>query len=426
MPAITVNKNLHALLQNHNSGKGRKPIICLEGSSRSGKTWAWLEFVINASVLMPGIVSSAFRHDATTHDKAAVRDFLQIMMEKYPEYWNGGSWNKQTKVFTFANGSVLEFCGTNDPGKLHGPERDIAILNEVMEIRYEAYRQISARTRLMVIIDWNPSLNKHWVFDRVMTRDDVLYVHSTYKDNPHLSAKQVQEIEGTNPDIPDNVRQGTADQWFWDVYGLGKRGRREGAIFKDYIITDDWPARINFQRWGFGLDFGFSEDPAALIECGLYQSRLWVKEWIYDTGLLTCISHAKPNIPSIHGIMAENGFQKDWNVCADCSRPDNIAELVAEGYNVYGVPKGKDSIVAGLNLMQRFPIMVHRNSVNIQEELQQYSWKRHADGSWLDVPEDKWNHSIDAIRYWAMHELPMMSFQRSPSRPRVARKLRRY
>ena len=424
-----INKNLRALIENHNAKEQRKPIICLEGSARSGKTWSVLEFLIFASVAMPGIVSTIFRFDAARHDEAAIRDFTSIMLsDKYKPFWDHGKWNATLKRFEFENKSIIEFKGMKDASKLHGPERDIAFINETMEAHYDSYRQILARTRLCTIMDWNPSLNKHWVFDRVMGRDDVLYMHSTYLDNPHLSSKIVHEIEATEP-TDENRRQGTADNYFWEVYGLGKRAKREGAIFKEYWICEpgEWPQAHMCQRHGYGLDFGFSADPAALIECALFQSRLYVRQIVYETGLITCKSHANPRTPSLQGSFEAAPVQKNSKIVADSARPEQIAELNAEGYCITSVKKYKGSVVAGIDLMQRFPIYVHRHSNDIQEELQQYSWRRNPAGVWLNEPEDRFNHACDAIRYWVQDELPRMAVERGGAgRSRVARRLKRY
>lgn len=401
---IEINKNLYALLENHEA-PDRKQTMVLEGSARSGKTWSVLEYFINSCYQMPGIICTVFRNDATTHEKAGVRDFKQLISNKYTALWMGGKWNSTQITFTFANGSIIEFAGANDAQKLQGPERDFAFINEAIECTFEAYRQIVARTRHLVILDFNPSLNAHWVFDSVLGRDDVLYVHTTYRDNPHLSEKIVQEIERSDPSNPENIRQGTADKWFWEVYGLGQRGRREGAIFTFYDVVEYWPEPHDCQKWGFGLDFGYSADPCALVECAIFQGKLHLREWLYETGYFTIRSHAQPNAPSIQGHFEKNNFDRNWKTVADPARPDQIAELVAEGFNVTGGPKGPGSIVAGIDLMKRFPICVHRSSTNMQMELQQYAWKQHANGTWLDVPEDNWNHLIDATRYWCLEEL---------------------
>ena len=422
-----INKNLRLLMANHNAKADRKPIICLEGSARSGKTWAALEYIIQL-LHQQKLIATVFRHDAATHDKAAARDFQELMLLKYLPIWNQGRWNKQLKTFTFHNGSVIEFAGTNDPAKLHGPARDLAFLNEVTEISYEAYRQITARTTKLVICDWNPSLSKHWVFSRVITRDDCAYQHSTFRDNPHLSDKIIAEIEATEP-TPENKAQGTADLYFWQVYGLGMRAKREGVIYKDFFICEpeEWPEAHNTQRHGYGLDFGFSADPCAMIECCLFQSKIYVREIFYETGLITCKSHANPNTPSIQGHLEAMDVQKSAKIVADSARPEQIAELNNEGYCVTSVKKYKGSIVAGIDLLCHYPIYVHRQSTNIQLELDQYAWRRSPAGDWLNEPEDKWNHALDAIRYWAQEELPRLSMEGVAAyQGRIARKFKRY
>lgn len=401
-----VNRNLFELARNHGA-PDRKPIICLEGGSRSGKTWAILEYLINCCLEMPGLVVSCFRHDATTHMDAAARDFLLLMPQRFPRSWTAGTWNKVEKEFRFASGSLFEFVGANNPLKLHGPQRDIAWLNEAMEITYEAYAEISKRTSLLQIFDWNPSLSHHWVFDKVLTRPDALYVHSTYRDNPHLPVAQVAEIEKFNPEIPENVRRGTADKWQWDVYGLGRRGRRTGVIYTEWTTEDTWPERMACQRWGYGLDFGFSEDPTALIECAAFQGDIWVREVVYRTGLVVRESESLPGLESLVGLMKDEKVNPTAIIVADGARPDLIKELRISGYQgVTAGDKGPGSILTGINLLRGFRWRVARNSQNIQRELEQYVWKvMKTSGTVTDVPEDANNHAMDAIRYWAAREL---------------------
>lgn len=409
---MEVNKNLYELLQNHQAlqAGGGFPIMALEGSSRSGKTWAIIEYLIQCCVAMDGLVVSCFRHDGTTHSKSTVRDFHEIMGTDHRDIWQAGRWNGQEKTFAFPNGSVLEFCATNDPMKLHGPERDVAWLNEVMEVGYEAYRQIAMRTRLLTLCDWNPSLNHHWVFDRVLTRDDCRYVHSTYQDNPHLPDQQVAEIEATDPDNPDNVRRGTADRWQWDVYGLGRRSRREGVIYQlwEAIEPEQWPARELCQRWGYGVDFGFADDPSAVIECAIFMGALYVREIVYETGLITAPSESVPNAPSLVGRLkdAGRGPSSHDRYVADGARPDLIQEMRLCDYQVSAAEKGPGSVLVGINLLKSMRWYVHRDSQNVQRELESYVWKQDkSTGVWLGEPVDQHNHAMDAIRYWAQAEI---------------------
>ena len=126
---------------------------------------------------------------------------------------------------------------------------------------------------------------------------------------------------------------------------------------------------------------------------------------MYQTGLITVRSHAEPHRPSIQGVLEDSKFRKNWRIVADSARPEQIAELCTEGYNVVGSKKFKGSVVAGLDTMKRFPLCVWRGSNNLQVELQQYAWKKHATGTVLSEPEDKYNHAIDAARMWVMDEL---------------------
>jgi phage terminase large subunit len=389
---------LDALLYNE------RPIAVLEGSSRSSKTYSIMQYLILQALQRPGLVVRSFRHDQTTCRKTVAADFQKILIDQFPWLWMQGSYNKTEALFTYPNGSVHSFEGC-DPAKLHGLAQDIAHLNEVMEIGYDSWAQIAARTRGLKILDYNPSMTRHWVFDAVLKREgEVFYHHSTYKDNPFLSAPQVAEIESWEP-TPANVARGTANKWQWEVYGQGKRGRREGTILANWEPCENFPERWACTRWGFGLDFGFSADPSALIECAIFQNALYLSEWVYETGLVSNISQSNPALPSLELRFQQNELDKNARIYADSARPDLIAGLSASGYNVIPTVKNKDSILDGLQRLQGIKLFVHRASQNIQRELENYTWKKDRAGRQLDEPVDDWNHAIDAVRYWALAEL---------------------
>lgn len=402
-----VNKNLEALLANHVAGAARKPIVCLEGSARSGKTWSILEYLIVCCLDIPNLIVTAFRHDGTTHQGSTIRDFHAILAAKFPKTAKAIHWNAQEKTCRFPNGSVFEFRASNDISKLHGPQRDICWINEAMEVSYEAWCQISVRTSLMTICDWNPSLAHHWVFDRVLTRPDSMVVNTTYKDNPHLSAQQVAEIEKYDPGRPENVVAGTADKWLWEVYGLGKRGRREGVIYTAWMVEDQWPDRMACQRWGYGVDWGFAQDPCAVIECALFHGDLWLREAVYETGLVIRPSDSVPGMPSLVGRLKQAQVDPAARMHCDGARPDCVADLRIGGYSfAFASDKRAGSIMAGIALLSGWRMRVHRSSQNLQRELEQYSWRKNRQtGEWMGEPEDANNHAMDAVRYWALSEL---------------------
>jgi phage terminase large subunit len=387
-----------------------------EGSSGSAKTYGIIQCGIE-TLLREKATWTTFRADQATCRDSVIADFKNIMINHFG-IWKDAQWNASNMEYHFPNGSIYQFRGASSPAKLHGPRRHYAHLNEVMEISYDAYVQIAARTAVMLILDWNPSLNHHWVFDKVMTRDDVAYTHSTFKDNPFLPTPARNEILKYEP-TPENIRLGTADEWSWSVYGLGKRGRKQGAIFKMWDVVDEFPDRWNCQRWGYGLDYGFSQDPTALVECALFQDVLYLREHLYEKELVAQRNELDPSIGSIEGRLASIGIPQDARVHDDNARPEITQALRNAGFKMISAKKGPGSVIAGIDRLRTYPIRVHRSSHNLQMELEAYSWAKSAQGVWLDVPEDKNNHLIDAARYWAMAELQPLRKPRATARRRA-------
>ena len=376
--------------------------VALEGSSGSGKTFSVISWLIE-QMLQDPVTVTTFRHDRATCQDSVLADFKRLMIEYY-QLWDDKAWNGSEYSYKFANGSVYQFRGANSPEKLHGPRRHIAHLNEVMEISYDAYVQIAARTSGMIIADWNPSLSQHWIFDKVLTREDVVYVHSTYKDNhmlPDMARIEIEKLEPTE----DNYKNGTADPWAWSVYGLGKRGRREGVVFPMWETVDQWPEPHNCQRYGFGLDYGYANDPTALVECCIFQDELWMREWLYEKNLVAQANPLSSDMDSIEGHLRLLGVSQQHRIHADSARPEINAALKKSGYKVIPVKKTKNSILSGIDRMRTQPIRVYKTSQNLQMELQNYIWAKNGRGETLAKPIDKYNHLIDAARYWAMGEL---------------------
>lgn len=396
----------------------------LEGSSRSGKTWAIVQFLIsiclNPSLVgRENVIIRAYRDDATTTSGTIVDDFLAIMKangatnaqgERKSLYDVCGSWNKTAKKYTFENGSTFQFLGANSAAKAHGKKATISWLNETMEIKDPARRQIMGRTELFGICDYNPSLTDHWVFDTILKNPDWhLYCHSTYKDNiGNLTAQQVYEIECTEP-TPQNILRGTANAQYWNVYGLGLRGCVEGQVFPrihwDVIDDADFPRLSACIRHGYGEDFGFSQDPSTCIECAFSRDSIFVREVFYERGLLIGKNSEDPTIPSIQGRLDDAEISKLTPIYCDSAYPQEIAFLRACGYNALPCRKGAGSINYGIQLLKQYRIYVVRSSQNIQRELENYAYKKKPDGTFSDVPEDANNHAIDAMRYWAEKSL---------------------
>lgn len=440
---IEPNKNLSflwgALKEKLEDGKPLSWFL-LEGSSRSGKTWAILSFLI-CLCLKPDIVGRreitvrAYRNDGTTCRDTIVADFLEIMTHQFggensrgeweSVFDRAGKWNKSTQTFSFNNGSTFSFQGASEPKKLHGKKATISWFNEAMEISYDAQFQIVARTEFLCIADWNPSETDHWIFDSVMTRgDECAYCHSTYHDNiKNLTPEIVAAIEALEP-TPENIARGTADRFKWMVYGEGRRGVRENLVFPRYcweIIDDDkFPLERACQRHGYGEDFGYSQDPTALIKCALHNDAIYLHQCVYKRGLLIGRSYDNPDVPSLVGMMDALEIDKTEPISADCAAPEAIAQQRAAGYNARGTGKGAESINYGLQLMRQHRIYVTRSSQQLIKEFENYSYKKRPNGEITSEPEDRNNHGIDAARYWALDNLTPRALEtfRAPVRRR--------
>lgn len=441
MAEISVTKNFDFLEEEWDDNN----IFVMEGSTRSGKTVAivqWLALLC----LNQTLVVRVYRHDAARHVAGAITDLDQVLSEQFkliegknPKTSQYKKRQDGNKEYTFySTGSKIIFCGTSDIMKLHGPGCDIAWFNEVMEISFEAYEQISYRTRQKTIMDFNPSYNRHWVFDKIMKiKSGVAINHSTYEDNDFLTKEQVASIESKDPSNPDNVRAGTADEYEWAVYGLGKRGHVKGAVFRNWEITDFWPGGDQWQRWGYGQDFGFQVSPSALVEIGIYNRKLYMRERMYNLNYMTTKNITRPDLPSIQGHYEDMGISKDSLICADQAAVEDIASLKSYGYNIIGVSKkaskrkadGNSSILTGINIMKKFKIFVHRDSTNLQFELEHYKWKeqRYTDGETqlMPMPVDKDNHLIDGGRYWCMYNCTSNMADFGPTVPVTEKTFRR-
>lgn len=420
--------------------------LLLEGSSRSGKTWSILFFLISlaldaAAVGKNSLTIRAFRNNATTNAKTIVADFLHIMANEISYEENGrryslfsaaGTWNKTSKTYSFHNGSLISFEGADDSQKLQGAKQDIAWFNEAMEITPDAAAQVAMRTTILKIADWNPSLTSHWVF-KLAGKNGVEYCHSTYKDNfdldtgkSNLEPAIVAQIESYNPENPENIRSGTADPYKWQVYGLGLRGAREGQVFPrihwDVIDDKDFPDKSVCQRHGYGGDFGFSQDPTTLMDCRFHNDAIYVRELIYEPNLFVGKNFSDPLLPSVELRMEEleaaGCFDRRTKEIWDCADPRSIEILRRSGFNAHPCVKGPDSLLYGINLMKQYRIFVCRSSQNTQIEFENYCWRRLPDGTFDKTPEDAHNHAIDAIRYWVMDALKPRMAEKPGFRPR--------
>ena len=313
--------------------------------------------------------------------RGAIKDFQKIMI--LCDLYKDSQFNKSDLKYRFKNGSYIEFFSVDQPDKLRGARRDILFVNECNNIDFESYQQLSVRTKKFIYLDYNPT-NEFWVHTELMNDIDTDFVVLTYKDNEALDKAIVKEIEKARE------KAKTSSYWenWWKVYGLGQLGSLEGVIFNNWQIIDNIPTEATLL--GFGLDFGFSNDPSSLIAVFQWNDKIICDERIYATGLLNT---------DIIRLMNQDKRLPIW---ADSAEPKSIEEIRRSGFNIKSVEKGKDSIVYGISVLQDKDILVTKSSVNLIKELRSYSWDTDKAGKKLNKPIDDFNHSIDALRYFAM------------------------
>ena len=315
--------------------------------------------------------------------RGAIRDFKTILQGE--GIWSDEKWSETDKYYRFSNGSIIEFFSIDNAGKVYGSARDNLFINECQHIDYEIARQLFVRTRGRIILDYNPT-NHFWVMDKIECKDNCIRVHSTYKDNGFLTPEQVREIEDNQDD----------KNW-WKVFGEGKEGTLDGLIF-EFEQIDDLPVKTEMDHLVEiqGLDFGFTNDPTARVQvvADTRKKILYVRERCYRT-----------HMQNKHIIqdLQDDGVSRRMEIYADCAEPKSIADIQDAGYNIIAcdkdAPVKSDKLKFQLQWMQGWKLYVTKDSLNLIEELRNYTWAKDKDGTLLNQPIDKYNHLIDALRY---------------------------
>jgi len=348
-------------------------IVVNQGGSRSGKTYSILQMLIVIAMQEKGKVFSIVRKSLPSLKMTAYRDFFEILNKL--DLYDESRHNKSDYTYTL-NGNLFEFISLDQPQKKRGARRDYLFCNEANELSWEDFFQLLVRTTGKIWIDYNPSDAFHWIYDRLLTRDDVTYIQSTYKDNPFLDASIVAEIE----------RLATTDEDYWRIYGLGERGMSRATIFQ--FGAADVPT--NARLLSMGMDFGYTNDPTALVAVYEADGCLYLDELLYQTGLTN---------NDIANVLNSLGVDRRSEVYADSAEPKSIEELYRRGFNVKPTAKGNDSVNAGIDIMKRYKLFITPRSKNLEKELRNYKWTEDKNGNLLNKPIDAFNHAIDAARY---------------------------
>jgi len=364
----------------------RKRVRIIQGGTSSSKTFTILIFLIQYAIDNPNSEISVVSESIPHIKRGALKDFIKIM--RWIGNFNESNFNQSNLTYRFTKGSYIEFFSADQPDKLRGARRDILFINECNNVNFESFQQLNIRTKKFIYLDFNPT-SEFWVHKELKDEPDSDFLILTYKDNEALDNSIVQQIE------KNRLKAETSAYWanWWRVYGLGEIGMLEGVIFSNWKTLDTLPK--DAKLIGIGLDFGYTNDPTAIIEIYNYNGQRILNELKYQTGMLN--SDIAKELP------------KHVPVYADSSEPKSIEEIKRYGITIKGVTKGKDSINYGIDVMQRQEYLVTSNSVNLIKELRAYCWDTDKAGTRLNKPIDTNNHAIDALRYHEMETLGLNS-----------------
>ena len=293
------------------------------------------------------------------------------------DIWREDNWNITDRIYKLGD-SVIQFVNSDDPEKLRGLKSDILFVDEASELDEESYFQLAIRTSGKIILAYNPTVSPyHWL----RTMQDCDRFVTTYKDNPYLPKEMVRAIEDLEVKNPK----------YWKIYGKGEFAPNDKAIY-NFEIVEDYEAEFV----GFGLDWGYSQDPTAVVAVYKNGDNLYLEEILYEKGLV---------LKDIGDRLNKLDITKQEEIWCDSSEPRSIEELYRMGFNAKAVKKGPDSIKFGISVLQNHKIHIHKKSQNLINEMYAYQYATDKYGYVTDTPEGGMDHLLDAARYVAMMKL---------------------
>lgn len=355
-------------------------IICIYGGSSASKTISALQYLtVLASSSITPLTVTIVGESLPVVKKTVLRDWQRLVMK---EAFKPYKFNKVDYTYYFDNRSLFQFMSADDARRFHGIRQDFTMIDEAYNVSHEVFDQLEIRTRRQVILTWNP-VSPFWATRLQDLRKDVAVIHSTYMDNPYLEQSFREALE---------IRAKT-DPNFHRVYVLGEYGTLEGLIFKE---GEHWNKCTEmpdtYKRGLFVLDFGFTQDPTAILEIRYSDGKYWINELLYKPGM---------HNDEIYKFLSPLASNKE--VIADAAEPKSISELRRMRLNIIPAQKGPDSVKFGISTMQSSQMMITETSDNTIKELRNYSYQKDKHGELIEKPIDAWNHSIDAIRYGITH-----------------------
>ena len=316
----------------------------------------------------------------------------------------------QRDVIRCKNGSEFIFIGLhNNTSKIKSMEGvDIAWIEEGETISKQSWTDLTPTIRKPGSEIWvtfnprDPSDPTSKMFIEDPPPPDSIIVKVTTDDNPDFPAVLRAEMEHdyrTDPDL-------AIHKW-----GGEYRQNSDSQIFRNKYVIDAFEPKASWSCF-LGADHGFAQDPATVIKSyleqiyveGRLQRKLYIAEEAW--GLRVDLTDLEAFFSTVNGTRF---FHQKTGVLlpnqppigCDNARPEIIAHLAKCGFNTIGVKKSPGSVMSGIIWLRGIDqIVIHPRCVKTAEEFRLYSWKKDKlTQAVSNVPVDKFNHCIDAIRY---------------------------
>ena len=350
------------------------------GGSRSGKTYAILQYILIYCLRNKDKIITIARKTFPSLRLGAYREFVE-MLKTYGIYKEEN--HNKTNNFYNLNGNTVQFISLDQAIKLRGLRHDLVFIDEVNEIDKDEADQLFMRTGEKILMAQNPSDALHWSL-KLKANEDCLYLHSTYVDNPFLPQAIVNQIESYK----------LTDEDLWQIYGLGLPAKNNELVYnhqqffteEDLTITDSDNNTHNlFDEIIWGLDFGYNH-PTALVKIWVNVNKriIWCKEIIHQSYLTT---------NDLITLMKD--LDITGRVYCDSAEPKTIEEIKRAGFDAVNSMK---EVKEGIDCIKGLNFFIHRESVKTLEELRRYKWKMKGDIK-TDEPIRLFDDALCAIRY---------------------------
>jgi hypothetical protein len=171
--------------------------------------------------------------------------------------------------------------------------------------------------------------------------------------------------------------------------GNWKVKNTQALVFSNWSVREFETPEDSVLR--FGADWGFANDPTALVRGFITGRTLFIDYEASGVGIE--VDETPALFDTVPG-------SRKWTIRADSSRPETVSYMQRQGFKIVPAVKGPGSVEDGLAFLKSYEIVVHPRCKRAAQELGSYSYKIDPQtGEILPILEDKDNHVIDALRY---------------------------